>query len=131
MPRAGSRGDAGHMTTSHTTGTPERTAPTASAGRALAWTCGGLAVLFGLAGGLFAWQTHHDIATAGARADTSLYGLGYVLAAAMGGLAAAAAIGALAGWLASRRAAGAAQVALVVLAVLMLLPMVWFLGLLL
>ena len=76
-----------------------------------------------------AWATHHDIATATPDQDTSLYGLGYVIAALLGGAALLCGTGGAVGWFVARRHADAGTAVLTVTAVLTLAPVLWWTGL--
>ena len=93
------------MTHTQTTPTLDHPAPNRSSSAVLALICGGLSLLLAAAGGYFAWTTHLEGLAAGPDTDTSLYGVGYVIAIILGGLAGMAAIGAVTGWLGSRRRA--------------------------
>ena len=116
------------MTHTQTIQTSTHPDPNRSVGTVLAVVCGGLSLLLAAAGGWVAWSTHLEGLAAGPDADTSLYGLGYLLAMVLGGFAAVAGIGAVTGWAVSRRWAGAGLVVLAVTAALVVLPAVWLVG---
>ena len=117
------------MTTTYQPTAHPQTASRTTTHRVLAAVTG-LVVLAYAAGAVWAaWATHHDVVTATPDQDTSLYGLGYLIAAVLGGAALLCGVGGAVGWFVARRHPETGTAVLAVSVVLSLTPVLWWAGL--